>query len=333
MKLKILAIVVLAAVGVGAAFVTLGGLPASAASTTQYLTGAVATGDVADDVAATGTVATTASYGVAFGAPTHLAGATTAAGGASTTWTTTKVSVKVGDTVKKGAILATASTTDLERQLADASAALGSAKIQQTIATEDLAAATTTAATRQAQMNLYNADTQVSNARQSKIDLVNQIALATLKAPVDGLVTAVNIGAGLEAPSGDAIVIDATTFQVTADVVESDLSAMAVGQAASTSIGAVDDDRQHDRRRRLVRGHGLARQPAGHGPRRDDGERHDHDRQRHERPDRPRRGPARHGRRLYRADPRCGRDPDRPGGPGRSGHQHHGRDQEWPQRR
>ena len=47
MKLKILAIVALAAVGVGAAFVAVGGLPASAASTTQYLTGAATTGDVA----------------------------------------------------------------------------------------------------------------------------------------------------------------------------------------------------------------------------------------------------------------------------------------------
>ena len=121
MKLKILAIVAFAAVGLGAAFVALGGLPASAASTTQYLTGAVTTGDVTDDVAATGTVATSTSYGVAFGTPAHLAGAATAAG--STTWTVTTVKVKVGDTVKKGAVLATADTTDLKRQLADATTA------------------------------------------------------------------------------------------------------------------------------------------------------------------------------------------------------------------
>ena len=69
MKLKIFAIVALAAVGVGAAFVAVGGLPASAASTTQYLTGPATTGDVADDVAATGTVATSASYGLSFGTP------------------------------------------------------------------------------------------------------------------------------------------------------------------------------------------------------------------------------------------------------------------------
>src|SRR6266576_3332912 len=128
MKLKILAIVALGVVGIGAAFVAAGGLPASAAATTQYLTGAVATGDVADDVAATGTVAATASYGVSFGSPVHLASASTAAG--STTWRVSTLKVNLGDTVKKGAVLATADTTDLKRQLADATAALGTAKIQ-----------------------------------------------------------------------------------------------------------------------------------------------------------------------------------------------------------
>ena len=67
-----------------------------------------------------------------------------------------------------------------------------------------------------------------------------QIRLATLTAPIDGIVTAVNVVKGLEAPSGDAIVVDATTFQVTADVVESDLAAMKVGQTAAVTIGAVD---------------------------------------------------------------------------------------------
>ena len=52
--------------------------------------------------------------------------------------------------------------------------------------------------------------------------------------------TTVNIVAGLDAPSGDAIVIDAKTFQITTDVVESDLASMAVGQTATVSIAAVD---------------------------------------------------------------------------------------------
>ena len=241
MKLKILAIVAFVAVGIGAAFVALGGLPTNAATKTQYLTGAATTGDITNDVAATGTVSVTTSYGIAFGAPAHLAGATASASasGGSTTWTVTALKVKVGDTVKKGAVLAQAGTAELRRQFAAATADLNTANIQLAIAKDGLAAATTTVTTRQAQMTLYNAQTQVSNAQKARTDLATQIRLATLTAPIDGLVTAVNIASGLEAPSGDAIVIDSASFQVTTDVVESDLASMAVGQPASVSIGAV----------------------------------------------------------------------------------------------
>ena len=241
MKLKILAIVALAVVGVGAAFVALGGgLPTTAASTTRYLTSAVATGDVTDQVAATGSVAASNSYGVSFGVPAHIAGATTTGSGASTTWKVTSLHVKVGDTVKKGAVLATADTSDLKRQLADAVLSIQSAKIQLSNANDALDAATTTQATRQAQMSVYQATTQVSDLRKTRDDLQTQINLAKLTAPIDGIVTAVNIVNGLDAPSGDAIVIDAPTFQITTDVVESDLASMAVGQTATVSIAAVD---------------------------------------------------------------------------------------------
>jgi RND family efflux transporter MFP subunit len=239
MRLKILAIVALGAVGVGAAFVALGGLPASAASTTRYLTGVATTDDVTDDVAATGTIATTDSYGLSFGSPAHLAGAAPAS---STSWTVKDVKVAVGDKVTAGDNLASASTTDLERDLTIARAALNSAVIQQNIAQDDVDAASTTAQTRQAKMGLNNAETQVSNAHKTVNDLLDQIRLATLKAPIDGIVTTVAITKGLGAPSGDAIVVDATTFEVTADVVESDLAAMAAGQAATVSIGAIDAD-------------------------------------------------------------------------------------------
>ena len=237
MKLKILAIVALGVVGVGAAFVALGGLPASASSTTQYLTGAVTTGNVTNDVAATGTMATTASYGLSFGSPAHVAGATTSTG--STTSTVKTVKVAVGDAVTKGQVLATADTTDLERQLADATATLGSAKIQLSNANDALDAATTTAATRQARMSVYSAETQVSNARKARLDLMHQIAFATLTAPIDGVVTTVNVVAGLDAPSGDAIVIDSTALQVTADVAESDVASMSIGQLATVTVSAV----------------------------------------------------------------------------------------------
>ena len=242
MKLKILAIVALAAVGVGAAFVAVGGLPASAASKTQYLTGAATTGDVADDVAATGTVATSASYGLAFGTPAHLASADAPAAG-STTWTVSDLKAAVGDTVKKGAVLASADTTDLKRQLTAANTAVDTAKIQLRLAKASLTDANTAAVTaqiRQAKVGVNNATSQLADATKTRDDVKTQIRLATLTAPIDGIVTAVNVVKGLEAPSGDAIVVDATTFQVTAEVVESDLAAMKVGQTAAVTIGAVD---------------------------------------------------------------------------------------------
>jgi macrolide-specific efflux system membrane fusion protein len=240
MKLKILAIVALGVIGIGAAFVAVGGLPASASTASRFLTSAATTGDVTDDVAASGTVATTASYGLSFGAAPHLAGA--AADGGSTTWTVSKLEVAVGDTVKKGEVLATADTTELKRQLADATDAWRVARIQQTIAEEALADASGTDPVRQATMNLYNAKTQVSNAQATRSQLAEQLAAGTLKAPIAGIVTAVNIVEGLDAPSGDAIVIDSTGLQVTAQVVESDLAKIVVGQAASVAIGAVGAD-------------------------------------------------------------------------------------------
>src|SRR6185295_4704433 len=133
MKLKLLAIAVLVVVGVGAAYVAVGGLPTNAASTTRYLTGTASTGNVSDDVAATGTVATTASYGLAFGSPAHLAdssssSSSSSSGGSSTAWTVTDVKVAIGDRVKAGQSLASASPADLRRQLANADATLGNAK-------------------------------------------------------------------------------------------------------------------------------------------------------------------------------------------------------------
>jgi RND family efflux transporter MFP subunit len=248
MKLKVFAIVVLAAVGVGAAFIALGGLPTSAASTTHYLTGTATTGDVSDDVAATGTIATTHSYGLAFGSEPHVADASASSssssgsGTGSTTWDVTELKVKVGDTVKAGEVLAKASTTDLQRQLTDASAALANAKIQESMAQTTFDNATTTAQIQQATIQLNNAKTQVSDARKTRTDLINQIRLATITAPIPGVVTAVNVSDGLAAPSGDAIVIDATSFQVTADVVETDLPKIALGQAASVTVNAVGAD-------------------------------------------------------------------------------------------
>jgi macrolide-specific efflux system membrane fusion protein len=146
----------------------------------------------------------------------------------------------VGDAVTQGDPLATASATDLQSELNGAIAGRRSAALQLEIAQEQLDDASGTDETRQAKLSLYQAQAQLVQAEATQHDLEAQIAAATLVAPIDGVVTAVNIIAGLDAPSGDAIVINAATYEVTADVVESDISSISVGQPATVTVDAID---------------------------------------------------------------------------------------------
>jgi macrolide-specific efflux system membrane fusion protein len=245
MKLKVAALVALVAVGVGAVAVASGAIGVNAASPTQYLTSNAAVGDVTDDVAATGTLAATESYGLLFGADPYLVGDTASAPTSPGTWPVTAVKVGIGDTVAKGDVLATADAADLKRQLTTATSDLRSANINLAIAQENLATAqdnANTDAERQAQLGLYSAQKGVSQASDARGAIQAQIKAASLKAPIAGVVTAVNIQAGFDAPTGAAIVVASSTYQVTTDVVESDLADIKVGQAATVTIGALATD-------------------------------------------------------------------------------------------
>jgi macrolide-specific efflux system membrane fusion protein len=239
MKLKVFALVALVAVGVGAVAVATGAIGAQAASGSDYLTANATVGDLTDDVAATGTLAASESYGLVFGVDPYVVGDGDAPVSADT-WPVTKVNVAVGDTVAAGDVVATADITDLKRQLATATADLRSAQIQLAIAQDTLDAATTTAAVRQAKLGLYAAQNQHSQATEARRVIQAKIKAASLKAPIAGVVTAVSIRAGFDAPSGAAIVIASTTYEVSTDVVESDLAKIKVGQTASVSITALD---------------------------------------------------------------------------------------------
>lgn len=241
MKWKVLAIVVLLAAGtvaVGASLGVIGASPATA--TSDYLTAQAAVADVVAEVAATGNVAPSATYGLSFGSePAIVTDSSTPSGAATIAWPVTKVSVAVGDRVTKGQVLATAATTDLDAQLADAVRAFHNAHIQVLQAASQLAAATTTDATRQAQVGVNNAETAEAHANQALVDLRAKLPLASLTAPVDGLVTAVNITADADAPSGDAIELAADPLEVTTSVVESDIASITVGQTASVTVAAL----------------------------------------------------------------------------------------------
>ena len=243
MKLKVFLILVLVVAGAGAVFVSMGGLSAQAA-TTRYLTSVASVGNVSDDVAATGAVATTASYGLPFGAAAHLAdssssSSSSSSGSSTTTWTVKTVDVTLGQSVKKGQKLATATAPDLATSLSSAVASRRSANLQLVIANDQLDNASGTTAVRQAQMSVYQAQSQLAQADSQVRDIETQLAGATLVAPIDGIVSAVNVTAGADAPSGDAITVDAATYQVTADVVESDISKVTVAQPATVSIAAI----------------------------------------------------------------------------------------------
>jgi RND family efflux transporter MFP subunit len=92
-----------------------------------------------------------------------------------------------------------------------------------------------TIAVSQAQATVLDLESQVA-------DLTGQLEHAELVAPLDGVVSDVNITSGLVAPSNDAILVDSATLEVVADVVESDVSSVEVGQPAVVSIDALDTE-------------------------------------------------------------------------------------------
>lgn len=254
MRWKVLAIVVLLAVAGAAIGVSTGLLKPSTAAATTFLTAAVTTSDVTDEVTATGTVASSWTYALAFGsAPTAAAASaasngssssssssSSASGGVSVTWPVSDVAVQVGDRVTQGQILATAGTADLEAQIADATRAARTALLQQVLAKGDYDAASGTQATRQAEIQLNNA---TSSRVRADADLASLTALrpyATLTAPADGVVTAVALTKDVDAPSGTAITIQSAALLVTTSVVESDVSKITVGQKASITIAAIN---------------------------------------------------------------------------------------------
>lgn len=230
MRLKVLAIVLLLVVGGGAVIAAMGGFTPSPTSASTLLTAAASVTDVTDEIAATGTIEATDQYELAFGDPS----------GPSISWPVVDVKVAVGDRVTSGEVLASAGTADLETQITQASRAAASALIQLKQATTDRANATTTATRRQTQMSLYNAQTADDRA---KADLAALVALrdkAVLTAPADGVVTQVAITKGDDAPAGASITMISSDLRVSTSVVESDISAIKVGQEATVAVAALD---------------------------------------------------------------------------------------------
>jgi RND family efflux transporter MFP subunit len=134
---------------------------------------------------------------------------------------------------------------------ADGSAARRQARVQVLQARSSLADARQTVAELRAELRsdhpdetiaVGNAEATVADLATQVEDLEQQLANATLVAPADGIVSEVTIVAGMNAPSGDAVVLNGSDLAVVADVVESDISSVSVGQPATVSIDALDLD-------------------------------------------------------------------------------------------
>lgn len=246
MKWKLLAIVALLAGSGLAVASSLGAFGASPSAASTFLTAQAAVADVVDEVAATGTVASTTTYDLAFGSAPSTTGASSDASSASNgqgstvTWPVVTVGVKVGDRVTKGQVLATASTTGLQSQIDDAVRDYRTAEIQLAQAQTQLDSATATDAIRQARIGLYNAQTGDAHARTALAALRAQLEYASLKAPAAGVVTAVAIQAGADAPSASGITIAGGTLEVSTSVVESDVASISTGQAATVTVAALE---------------------------------------------------------------------------------------------
>src|SRR4029078_3866121 len=125
-------------------------------------------------------------------------------------------------------------------QIADARRASSSAELQLKQAKADHSAASGTSAKRQTHIALYNAESAAAKAKAELTALVALRGHEKLTAPADGTLTDVAITRGVSAPSGAAISMISGELRVSTEVVESDIAAIKVDQAATVTVGALD---------------------------------------------------------------------------------------------
>jgi multidrug efflux pump subunit AcrA (membrane-fusion protein) len=196
MKWKLAAVVLLLAVGLGTAGFVVLAPGSNARGQSQYLTAAVSRGNVTQQVVATGSVRSAATYNLAFGSDPVLSTSTSSTSssssassastsnssggnGSSGSWLVTRVNVAVGDRVTSGAVLATADTSAAKAALDVAKANLAVAKAKLAVDKAGLTGAERAAAydsIRQAQQQL-----RVARQSQSQTADQNDLKLAQAK--------------------------------------------------------------------------------------------------------------------------------------------------------
>jgi macrolide-specific efflux system membrane fusion protein len=221
-----LAIVVVAA-AVGGVLLLVNPFSAAGTETATRLTGTVQQGTVSSTISASGAIA-----------PVREESATFSVAG-----TVDSVAVGLGAAVTQGQVLATLDTGDLTTAANQAYSAYVHSR-------ENLAAAQAATPAQVAQVNAAEdaRDKAWTTYESAKQDL----AAATLVAPISGLVVAVNGEVGDDAGAGgggtaDAtsagfmVIADTSSYIVSADIAEADIADVTVGQAATVSFPAMAD--------------------------------------------------------------------------------------------
>jgi multidrug efflux pump subunit AcrA (membrane-fusion protein) len=229
----------LVVIGLGVAGYAILGPGFAAKAQVQYLSATASVADVKAQVVATGTLQPARTTSLAFGGPAVVtavaassasngSSAAAASNSSSLSWTVSSVQAVVGQEVKAGDILATASTTELDAQIAVAAAQVTDAKTKVSNGGTKLQVAN-------AKLALLNAQTKLASLQAERTH-------ASLVAPEAGLVTAVNIAEGASAPSGTAIAIASDAMVATALVTETDVSSIKASQVATVTITALGTD-------------------------------------------------------------------------------------------
>ena len=224
-----------------------------AADPTRYLTATAQRGTVVQTVAATGTVAPQSALGLTFSGTSAGSDSGAGSGAGSSTDSSSQtvgsgsaairtVPAKVGQSVKAGAVLATLDATSQQSSLTLARSQLTAAQSQLTVAQDGLTTAQDKgdeAGINQAESSLAQAQNQVTQAQNQVDNATAAVTATTLRAPVAGVVTAVNISVGLPPPSGAAVELRSATLVVTASVAEQDVPKLKANQVAQVTFTAL----------------------------------------------------------------------------------------------
>ena len=172
MNLRVLVAIGLIVLGVGAVGFAVFQPSLGGAATDEYLTATAAVTDVVDQAVATGTVAATRVYGLAFGADPYIVDGSSddSNGAAGTAWMVNDVNVTVGQKVAAGDVLAIADTAEAQRNVELAQANLDSAQARYDADTGGLSDSDR----EQAQISVDQAEQQLESAMQSRDETARQ---------------------------------------------------------------------------------------------------------------------------------------------------------------